>query len=167
LAAFVLTNAERQFLSELDARSVRYMIVGLTAAALQGANTTTVDIDLWFESTSDPRIRDAAETAGGLWISGFGMMPAHLGGPLGDRFDVVLHMSGLGQFAEEYPRALPMKVEGIAVRVLPLDRIVASKRAADRPKDRAVLPALEEALAALEESDTSRTPDGSGTGESE
>jgi len=32
------------------------MIVGLTAATLQGANTTTVDVDLWFESLGDLRI---------------------------------------------------------------------------------------------------------------
>lgn len=150
---FVLTEAERRFLTELDERGVRYMIVGLTAASLQGANTTTVDIDLWFESTADSRIREAAQAAGGMWVSGFGMMPAQLGGPLGDRFDVVLHMSGLGRFEEEYPRALPMAVEGVAVRLLPLDRILASKRAANRPKDLAVIPALEEALAALEEQD--------------
>ena len=37
------------------------------------------------------------------------------------------------------------------LRVLRLDRIIASKRAAKRTKDLAVLPALEEALAALEE----------------
>jgi len=153
LDGFVLTAAERRFLAELDERGVPYMIVGLTAASLQGANTTTVDIDLWFESTADSRIRDAAEAAGGIWVSGFGMMPPQLGGPLGDRFDVVLHMSGLGRFAEEYARALPITVEGIAVRLLPLDRILESKRAANRPKDRAVIPALEEALAALEDHD--------------
>jgi len=53
LAVFVLTEAERRFLTELDERGVKYMIVGLTAASLQGANTTTVDIDLWFETVAD------------------------------------------------------------------------------------------------------------------
>jgi hypothetical protein len=152
LADFVLTDAERCFLTELDRRGVSYMIVGLTAASLQGANTTTVDIDLWFANTGDSRIRDAAEAAGGLWVSGFGMMPARLGGPLGDRFDVVLHMSGLGPFAEEFAQARPMTVEGVRVHLLPLHRILVSKRAADRAKDRAVIPALEEALAAIKES---------------
>ncbi len=63
------------------------MVVGLTAAALQGANTTTVDIDLWFERISDPHIAEAAALAGGSLIPGFGLMPAALSGPLGDRFD--------------------------------------------------------------------------------
>lgn len=31
----VLTDVERRFLTELDARGVRYMIVGLTAAVLR------------------------------------------------------------------------------------------------------------------------------------
>jgi hypothetical protein len=150
LDACVLTDAERRFLAELEERGVRYMIVGLTAASLQGANTTTVDIDLWFETAADPRIREAAAAAGGHWVSGFGMMPAHLGGVLGDRFDVVLHMSGLEPFEQEYAHSVGMSVEGVAVRVLSLDRILISKRAADRPKDRAVIPALEEALAAIE-----------------
>ncbi len=149
--AFVLTEAERKFLGELETRGVRFMVVGLTAAGLQGANTTTVDIDLWFESTGDPNIREAATAAGGLWVSGFGMMPATLGGSLGDRFDVVLLMSGLESFEVEYARAIIITVEGVRFRALPLDRVLASKRAANRPKDRAVVPALEEALAALEE----------------
>ena len=154
MVGFVLTDAERRFLTELEARGVKYMVVGLTAAALQGANTTTVDIDLWFETTADTRIQDAANAAGGLWVSGFGMMPARLGGLLGDRFDVVLHMSGLGRFEEEFARARAMTVEGVPIRVLPLDRILVSKRAANRPKDLASIPALEEALATIDESES-------------
>jgi hypothetical protein len=151
LDAFVLTHAEREFLLELHSHGVRFMVVGLTAAALQGANTTTVDIDLWFEQIGDPRISSAAIAAGGSLISGFGLMPAALAGPLGDRFDIVLSMSGLGRFEEEYESAREVSVEGIPLRILRLDRILASKRAADRPKDRAVIPALEEALAAIDD----------------
>lgn len=147
--AYVLTDAERQFLSELVARGVKFMVVGLTAASLQGANTTTVDIDLWFESGADPRIAEAATSAGGSWISGFGMMPASLGGGLGDRLDVVLQMSGLESFERELARSVPVTVEGVTLRLLPLDRILVSKRAASRPKDLAAIPALEEALAAI------------------
>lgn len=86
---------------------------------------------------------------GGIWVAGFGRMPAQLGGALGDRFDVVNLMSGLGTFDQEYPGAVNAQVDGVDVKVLPLSRILASKRVADRPKDRAVIPALEEALAAI------------------
>jgi predicted nucleotidyltransferase len=152
MADSALTDAERRFLVELEARGVAYMIVGLSAASLQGANTTTVDVDLWFGATSDPRIAEAARAAGGDWISGFGMMPPQLYGAL-ERFDVVNHMHGMDRFETELARAKIMTVEGVTVRVLPLDRIIASKRVANRPKDRAVLPALEEALAAIEDSE--------------
>lgn len=77
------------------------------------------------------------------------MMPAQLGGALGDRVHVVNLMSGLGTLDTESPGALDAQIDGVDVRVLPLPRILASQRAADRPKDRAVIPALEEALAAI------------------
>ena len=70
MADSALTDAERRFLLELEARGVVYMIVGLSAASLQGANTTTLDVDLWFEMTSDPRTAEAARAVGGGWISG-------------------------------------------------------------------------------------------------
>ena len=35
----------------------------------QGATTATQDVDLWFESVEDPRIGEAARTAGGAWIA--------------------------------------------------------------------------------------------------
>jgi hypothetical protein len=63
-------------------------------------------------------------------------------------------MSGLGGFPEEYARSRLISVEGLPLRVLPLDRILTSKRAANRPKDLAAIPALEEALAAIEDENT-------------
>jgi len=148
-----LTPGERRFLEELNARGVRYLVVGLAAAAVQGATIGTQDIDLWFENLGDPGIGDAARAAGGLWVSGsFGMRPPALGGAtLGDRFDVVTHVHGIGPFAAEYPGARAATIDGVAVRVLPLARIIASKRALGRPRDHAHLPALEEALAAVDE----------------
>jgi predicted nucleotidyltransferase len=150
VADSALTETERKLLLELNARGVRFMVVGASAAVLQGANTATQDIDLWFESTTDPRIKAAIDAVGGIWVSGsFGMMPPTIGGEaLGDRFDVVVHMHGLEPFDVEFPRAREMTVDGVPLRVLPLERIIASKRATGRPRDHAQLPALEEALAA-------------------
>jgi hypothetical protein len=155
-----LTEAERRFLRALGELGVRYMVVGLGAAVLQGADTMTADIDLWFEDKLDPRIGEAAQTAGGVFVPGsFGMMPPMLGGEeLGDRFGVVLTLDGLGAFASEAAHALRIDVDGLELPVLALDRIIASKRAAGRAKDVAVLPALEAALAAIRESES--PPDG-------
>ena len=147
-----LSDAEREFLAALNDLGIRYLIVGMGAALIQGTRGLTEDIDIWFEDLGDRRIHDAANRAGGFWISGaFGMRPPALGGDaLADRFDVITHMHGLESFADEYEKALNEIIDGIPVRVLPIRRVIESKRAANRPKDRAQLPALEAALAVAE-----------------
>lgn len=148
-----LTTGERAVLEALGRHGVRFMIVGLSAAVLQGANTGTRDIDLWFEDTSDPRIGQAVREASGIWISGsFGMRPPQIGGEaVGDRLGVVTHVHGLGRFEDEFQHTIEIEVDGLPLRVLRIDRVIASKRAAGRRRDLAVLPALEEAAAALDE----------------
>ena len=125
------------------------MIVGMSGALLQGARGVTEDIDLWFENVADPRIGECVREAGGIWISGsFGMGPPQIGGDaLSERLDVVTSMTGLGSFEEESKYVVHENVDGIDLPVLSLARIVHSKRAADREKDRAILPSLEDALA--------------------
>ncbi len=152
MADSTLTEGERRFLAELEARGVRYLVVGMSAALLQGARGSTEDIDLWFEDVSDPRIADAVRAAGGIWVSGsFGMGPPRIGGEeLSERFDVVAQMSGLESFEAEYRRILYEEVVGLRLPVLPLDRILTSKRAAGRPKDLAAAHAIEDAIALIE-----------------
>ena len=73
---YALEAAERAFLQALNEAGVRYLVVGVTAASMQGARVATEDVDLWFADTADTRIGEAARRAGGLWISGsFGMQP--------------------------------------------------------------------------------------------
>jgi hypothetical protein len=143
---FALTPAERQLFAGLHARGVRFLLLGLAAALLEGAAVATQDLDVWFESIDDTRIPDAAREAGGFWIGGFGLQPPAFGGPGLERVDVVLTAHGLDPFAVEYERAGVREVEGVAFRVLPLERIIASKRATNRAKDTAQLPALQAAL---------------------
>ena len=145
---FVLTPAERALFAALGARSVRFIVVGLSAALLDGAPVATQDIDIWFEQIDDEQIREAAKDAGGFWISGFGMQPPSFGGEGLDRIDVVLTVHGLDNFGTEYSRTFQTTVDGIAFRVLPLRRVIASKQATNRLKDQASLPVLEATLLA-------------------
>lgn len=147
---FALTPAERRLLAALRQRGVRFLIVGLGAAVLEGAPVATQDIDLWFERVDDAAIALAASDAGGFWISGFGMQPPAFGGDEFTRIDVVLTAHGLRRFADEYDAGIEREVEGVLVRILPLDRAIARKRATNRPKDAASLPALEATLRAKE-----------------
>ena len=148
MVGLALDRAERRLLEELNRRGVRYLVVGMSAALLQGARGMTEGIDLWFERLDDMRIGDAVQAAGGVWVPGnFGMVPPMIGGgELEDRFDVVTHCDGLGGFEGELASAVELEVDGVLLKVLPLERVIASKRAANRPKDRVALPALETAL---------------------
>lgn len=145
---FALTPAERTLFRSLNERGVRFLIVGLSAAVLEGAPVSTQDLDVWPERIDDPRLAQAAVDAGGFWIRSFGMQPAAFGGAGLERVDVVLTAHGLEEFGVEYDRAIEREIDGVALRVLPLERVVASKSATNRPKDRAALPALEATLLA-------------------
>jgi hypothetical protein len=73
-----------------------------------------------------------------------------LGGPGSEPFDVVIRMNGLGEFADEWKRALEIKVGKLKLKVLSLERILASKQAANRPKDQRVIPVLQNTLRTLQ-----------------
>jgi hypothetical protein len=145
---FALTCAERLLLEALQRRGVRFVVVGMGAALLEGAPVATQDLDLWLERAGDEGVRLAATDVGGFWIPGFGMQPPAFGGRGLERIDVVLTVHGLEPFAAEYDRCVEREVDGLRLRVLPLDRVIASKRALGRAKDIAQLPALEAALLA-------------------
>lgn len=142
-----LSSAEHNFFSELLWQEVPFMLVGMSAALLQGARGATEDIDIWFADLSDPRIPAIVKQAGGIWISGnFSLDAPRIGGDsLGTRLDIVTHLSGLGSFPEERAHQRQEEVDGLKLPVLSLDRILASKLAANRPKDRAVIESLKDA----------------------
>jgi len=61
---------------------------------------------------------------------------------------VVSTAHGLDAFETEYAAARLLDIEGVSLRILPLERVIISKRATNRPKDLAALPSLEAALVA-------------------
>jgi hypothetical protein len=146
----LLTDKEARFLQALVDEGVEFLVVGLAAAALQGAPAVTQDIDLWFRDLSDPALQRALRRVGAIYIPPSLQNPPLLAGGDAGLFDVVVSMDGRGSFAQEARRALRIPVGAFEVRVLPLARIIASKKATDRPKDRAILPALEDALRVLQ-----------------
>ena len=148
MAAPSLTESELRFLRALLRRKVRFMLVGLSAAALQGAPVVTQDLDLWFEDLSDPRIREALKEIGAAYVA-----PSHLNPPMFvgkgvELFDIVLTMHGLDSFDREVKNCVNVAMGRHRLKVLRLDRILASKRAANRAKDQLTIPVLSDALAA-------------------
>jgi hypothetical protein len=145
-----LSESELQLLESLIRHQVRFLVVGLSAAALHGAPVVTEDVDLWFEDLHDPKFLRALREVGAGYVPPFGNNPPMLAGRNSEPFDVVISMSGLRPFADEFNRAVEIPVGRLRLKVLPLDRIVVSKTAANRPKDRLVLPVLRNALHTLQ-----------------
>lgn len=143
----ILTEREQAFLRELARRRVEFMIVGLSAAALQGAPAVTQDVDLWFKDLDDPKLRQALDAVGGVYVPPTASTPPMLAGRSVALFDIVLTMDGLQDFDHELVTAIEMPIGRTRVKVLPLDRIITSKKAANREKDRLILPVLEAAAA--------------------
>ena len=145
-----LSETELRLLESLLRHKIRFMVVGLSAAALQGAPVVTEDVDLWFDNLSDPKLMQALVKVGAAYTPPFGCNPPMLGGAGSEPFDVVIRMNGLGKFADEWKRAVKIKVGRLWLKVLPLERILASKQAANRPKDQRVIPVLQNTLRTLQ-----------------
>jgi hypothetical protein len=151
------SETELQLLESLIRHKIRFMVVGLSAAALQGAPVVTEDVDLWFDKLSDPKLSQALVKVGAAYIPPFGTNPPMLGGAGSEPFDVVIRMDGLDKFADEWKRALKIKVGKLWLKVLPLERILASKQATNRTKDRRVIPILQNTLHTLQTKTTRRS----------
>ena len=127
----VFTPAERALLLALDALGVPYLVVGMSAALIEGAPGTTQDLALWFGDLDAEKMREAARRAGGVYTSGFGVQPPAVGGEGLDRIDLVLSASGLDHFAVEHSRAREYECDGLLIKVLPLEAALAARRARD------------------------------------
>lgn len=143
-----LSENELRFLRALVRRNVRFMLVGLSAAALQGAPVVTQDVDLWFEDLDDSNIRDALRDVGAAFVPQFQLNPPMFAAGGTELFDIVLTMHGLESFDAELTQCIDVVLDDVSLKVLSLPRILASKRAVNRTKDKLVIPVLEDTIAA-------------------
>jgi hypothetical protein len=144
---------------------VEFVIAGGVSAVLHGSPVITNDLDLCYRRTPDNVRRLVAALAP--------LAPRPRGFPpdlpfafdertilLGSNFtlavgpedlDLLGTMSAVGGYEEVVGAAVDMTVAGRPVKVLALTDLIASKEAAGRPKDLAVLPLLRALLAARAE----------------
>ena len=123
------------------------MVVGLSAATLQGAPVVTQDVDLWFENLGELKISCALQEVGAAYVPPSNFNPPMLAGTGAELFGIVLRMDGLGTFADEIKNCVEVSLGRQKLKVLSLERILASKIAANRAKDRLTIPVLRDALA--------------------
>jgi hypothetical protein len=66
-------------------------------------------------------------------------------------FDIVVNMHGLGSFEDECKHTIKIPLGRTEVLVLKLERIIDSKKATGREKDKLVLKVLADALRAIKD----------------
>ncbi len=116
----------------LHAEGIRFQVIGMSAATLQGVPGSTLDVDLWLELRSrqymralNVAVRDGAQVVRNTVVE-------LLDGTL---VNFVFEVTGLPSFASVFPKACTLKWQGVDVAVLPLELIKKSKEAIRRPKD--------------------------------
>jgi hypothetical protein len=144
----MLNEKELAFLRRLVENRVDFIVLGMSAAALQGAPALTEDVDLWFRDLNHPGIRKAAESLGGRLLDLSALMrPPVFEGEAVEIFDVVLTVHGIEDFQTEWDTGtVTLQLGDVPIRVLTLERILASKKAANRDKDRMAVSVLEATL---------------------
>ena len=153
----------RRILVTLVDHDVRFVVAGMGAAVLQGAPTTTVDIDVVllpdFENyeaiaaaLNELKARRADDA--GPPIEDRDLLGESVkqfitdAGPL----DVLPRLIGVGPYDVVAARAVEMELRGRRFLVARLEDVLASKEASDRPKDQMALPVLRATLEARAES---------------
>lgn len=147
-------NAEpllSSLVATLTAVRLDVVLIGNAAAALQGAPVTTVDFDFMFRATPAnlAKLKRLASRLEAVILRPYYPVSALYRLVNDDRglqadFMPVIH--GVRSFNSLRSRAETIPVGGRPLRVAHLADIIASKRAAGRPRDKAVLDILEKTL---------------------
>jgi hypothetical protein len=140
-----------QLLGALDAAGLEAIVVGTTAAILQGVPILTEDVDLLIRDTPKNRqkLEDLCATLGvsrPIEISPASPTLRLVGADVD--VDILFdELSGGLSFASIRSRALSIPIGDAVATVACLPDVIHSKRAADRPKDRAQLHMLDSFVA--------------------
>jgi len=105
----------------------------MSAAILQGVIVTTLDTDIWVDLPERQYVRLMNMV---LSQGGTALAPTLYALSDGRLVNFVFTVHGLGDFKTEYKRAVLARIEGQPVKVLPLERILKSKKTILREKDR-------------------------------
>src|SRR6185312_491228 len=121
-----------KLLGALSAEKIRFQVIGMTAANLQGVPGSTIDVDLWLDLPSRQYMK-AVNTA----VRGGAQVVRNTVVELADGtlVNFVYEVTGLPEFDRVINKARKMTWNGMKVAVLPLELIKKSKAAIRRPKD--------------------------------
>jgi len=116
----------------LGAERIRFQVIGMSAANLQGVPGSTLDVDLWLDLTPRQYIRalNLAVREGAQIVRNTVVELVD-----GTLVNFVYEVTGLPSFKSVFPKAKRLRWQGIEAAVLPLELIQKSKEAIRRPKD--------------------------------
>jgi len=131
------------FLNALRREGIDCILIGAMAAIRQGAPLMTVDYGFWVRLPERQYVRLLA-----IIQRQDGTIRARTLYELSDgtQINAIFQPDGLRSFQAEWKHCPIGRLEGVPLRILPLQRVIASKRAAGRDKDLAVLPIPERTL---------------------
>jgi hypothetical protein len=131
-------------LEALEAEKIRYMLIGMSAAIVQGVMEATLDADFWIDLPSRQymRVQNLARSAG-CSVGANTIVYAPDGTPVNFVFGDV---AGIGSFKSEFKHTRKMLFRGKKIPVLKLERILKSKEALRRDKDLAHIIQIRELL---------------------
>jgi hypothetical protein len=134
-----------RLIQSLGQEKIRFQVVGMTAAVYQGVMINTMDTDIWVDLPTRQYMRlwQLIREQGGSALSQTLYVLKD-----GKVINFLFEVTGLKSFATEYRDALNMKMEGLRVKVLPLARILKSKKTILREKDLAHIPLIERVIKA-------------------
>lgn len=140
----------KEFVALLDAREVRYLIVGGYAVAFHGYPRYTGDLDVWIERSPANATRLVAVLEdfgfGGLGLDAETFTAPETVVQLGHppfRIDILTDLEGV-EFAACYPERETVELDGVSVAFIGLEALRENKRALGRPQDLADLDHLRE-----------------------
>ena len=122
-----------RLLEALETENIRFMLIGMSAAIVQGVMETTLAADFWVDLPPQNymRVQNIARHAG-CTVGANTVVYARDGTPVNFIFGEV---GGLGSFKQELRHTHRMVFRGKKIPVLKLERILKSKETIRRDKD--------------------------------
>lgn len=151
-----------QMLEALEAEGVAYVVIGGTAAAINGARHVTFDLDI--TPDRDPANLDRvaaalrrmnasvyglpAAAADSFQLDGKTLAAGSTWKFVTDHgeLDIALDPDGTRGFKDLRRSAIEANIHGLRIQVASLEDVIRSKEAANRPRDRETLPELRRTL---------------------
>lgn len=134
-----------EFIAALNARGVRYLVIGAHALALHARPRATKDLDILLDSTPENAQKTLAalhDFFGGVdvgytvedltepqWVIQIGIAPV--------RIDLLSAISGLSEFEAAWKNRVDARFGSVEAHYIGLEDLIRAKEAAGRPQDRA------------------------------